>query len=191
MLIITKKRGISPLSYVSVYAQRAREPVPTIAPALLTQQSQITPHLAYAKDGPLGKGQIYFSHQNLVHSWLALGRAVQAGAGNAEQIALPDNPERDLAVLHHALPAGDAHRFPQALAKKSRSTVSWPILACNPRSFFPFGFSGLDFTGKYTRDRILDLLDPPVNLRLVNAKFRTQFGDSFLTGKGQQGYLGP
>ena len=56
--------------------------------------------------------------------------------------------------------------------------------------FFLFGFFGLDFTGKYTRDRILDLLDPPVNLRLVNAKFRTQFGDSFFTGKGQQGYFG-
>ena len=53
-----------------------------------------------------------------------LGRIVQAGAGNVEQIALPDNAKRGMTVLHHALPAGDAHRFPQALAKKSRSTVS-------------------------------------------------------------------
>lgn len=71
------------------------------------------------------------------------------------------------------------------LAKKSRSTVSWPILAGNLRSSSPLlAFWGHDFTGKYTRDRILDLLAPSVNLRLVNAKFRTQLGGSFFTGKG-------
>jgi hypothetical protein len=57
-------------------------------------------------------------HHNKVNGGLALGRIVQAGAGNAEQSALPDNAERGMVMLDHALPAGDARRFPQALAKK-------------------------------------------------------------------------
>jgi hypothetical protein len=72
----------------------------------------------------------------MVYGGFAFGLIVQAGAGNAEQLALPDNAERGMVMPNHASPAGDAHHFPQALAKKSRSTVSWPILAWSScRSF--------------------------------------------------------
>ena len=52
--------------------------------------------------------------------------------------------------------------------------------------FFPFGLFCLDFTGKYARGRLFELLDPPVDLRLVDAKLRDQLGYGLFTGKGQQ-----
>ena len=45
---------------------------------------------------------------------------------------------------------------------------------------FLFGFFGFDFTGKYARRGTFELLDPPVDLRLMNAKFTTQFSNGLL-----------
>ena len=67
---------------------------------------------------------IDFLHQREVYSRLTFSFVVQSGTGDCEQNALPDNAERRMTGIDHALPAGDAHRFPQAAAKKSRSTVS-------------------------------------------------------------------
>ena len=56
--------------------------------------------------------------------------------------------------------------------------------------FFPFGFFRLDFTGKNARSRLLELLYPSMNLRLVNAELNSAIVFSPVTGKSQQGYFG-
>ncbi|MBB4200837.1 hypothetical protein GGD83_004666 [Rhodoblastus sphagnicola] len=48
--------------------------------------------------------------------------------GGRKQSALPQNRQAGLRRLNHRPPPFDSHR-PEALAKKSRLTTSWPILA--------------------------------------------------------------
>jgi Protein of unknown function (DUF2699). len=93
------------------------------------QRHKVTAHLAHAKKRPLCKSQVDFPHQHEVYARFSRSFIIQTGTGYLEQGALPHNAEPLMAGINHALPAGDAHRFPQALAKKSRSTVSWTILA--------------------------------------------------------------
>ena len=50
----------------------------------VSHQSQIVPHLAYAEKRPLCKGLIDLPHQHMVYAMFALGRILQAGAGNTE-----------------------------------------------------------------------------------------------------------
>jgi len=59
-----------------------------------------------------------------------LARPVQARARHAEKRALPPYRQRLVGAVEHRSAVRRA-RLPDLLAKKSRSTVSWPILACS------------------------------------------------------------
>ena len=75
---------------------------------------------------------VYQAHQFQVfrafaHRLVVVGRSI-----DREQFALPGNTELDMAGFNQAFPSGSTQRhFPKAFTKKSRSTVSCPILACN------------------------------------------------------------
>ena len=56
--------------------------------------------------------------------------------------------------------------------------------------FFLPGLFGLDFTCKNTGCRLLELLHPFVDERLMDAKLGAEFGNGFLTGKGSQSHPG-
>jgi hypothetical protein len=55
---------------------------------------------------------------------------------------------------------------------------------------FLFVFFSFDFTGKYSRSRLLELLYPSVNLGLAHSKFRTQFNNALSAGQSSEGDLG-
>ena len=61
-----------------------------------------------------------FSHRLVVHR----------GAADTQQSALLDHTEPGMVGNDLPFPSDSAH-FPKAFAKKSRSTVSCPILACS------------------------------------------------------------
>ncbi len=93
----------------------------------VAQRHQITAHLTHAQKGPLSECPVDFLHQHKVDGRFTGPFIIQAGTGYAEQSALPHNTEPAMAGIDHALPAGNAHSSPRASAKKSCSTVSWPI----------------------------------------------------------------
>lgn len=105
-------------------------------PRSIDRQSRTVAHLTHPEEGVLHKNPVDFPHQGQIVCGFPFGLIVQAGTGYAQECALTDNTGLVMLWLGHSLPAGDAHRFPQALAKKSRSTVSCPIFACNSRSSF-------------------------------------------------------
>ena len=117
-------------------SHQAHESPNALSADAISEQNQIIPHLPDSQEWPLGEGPVDFLHQGQIQSRLTGFLIVQTRTGDLEQSALPDNTELRMARGDHALPAGDAHRFPQACAKKSRSTVSWPILACKVCSSF-------------------------------------------------------
>src|SRR6185437_11692672 len=69
-------------------------------------------------------------HQRQVLRRLRYRRAVKRGAADRYQCALPYDRQARVPGLDHRPPPVHAHR-PKAFAKKSRSTTSWPILACS------------------------------------------------------------
>src|SRR5579875_2713244 len=68
-------------------------------------------------------------HQDGVVVLGARRRPIDAGACKAEQRALPAHRQRAVLAVDELAAVRGAHR-PDLLAKKSRSTMSWPILAC-------------------------------------------------------------
>src|SRR6185312_14372631 len=69
-------------------------------------------------------------HQRQVLRRLRRRRAVERRAADRYQCALPYDRQARVPGLDHRPPPVHAHR-PKAFAKKSRSTTSWPILACS------------------------------------------------------------
>jgi hypothetical protein len=55
---------------------------------------------------------------------------IDTGTGNAEQPALPADRQHPALAIDELAAVRGAH-LPDLLAKKSRSTMSWPILACS------------------------------------------------------------
>ena len=80
--------------------------------------------MPHSKKRPFDESPVDFLHQCEVYARFSGFFVIQAGTSDFEQDALPDNAELRMDGIDHALPAGDGHRFPQASAKKSRSTVS-------------------------------------------------------------------
>ena len=145
-------------------------------------------HLSHAQKRPLGESPVYFPHQRQIEGRFTGFFIGEAGTGDFEQKTLPDDTELHMAGVNHVLPAGCAHRFPQALAEKSRSTVSWPILACNSCSSFFFGLFRLDLAGKNARGRFLDLLHLLMDESLVHAELAAQLGYGLLPRKSGKGH---
>lgn len=140
---------------------KAHEPADTPSSRSIPRQYRMGSHPAYAEGRIAGKRPINFPHQNKIQGRLAFGR-IQAGTGYSPRCALPDNAELCMLRADHASPAGDAYRFPQASAKKSRSTASCPILACNSRgALFLLPSSGLISPAKIPLAEFLSLFPHP------------------------------
>src|SRR5258706_10821860 len=69
-------------------------------------------------------------HENQVLSALRRGLPVERGARDRHQLALAHDREPCMTGVDHRLPPIPAQRS-KAFDKKSRSTTSWPILACS------------------------------------------------------------
>src|SRR5260221_9374154 len=69
-------------------------------------------------------------HENQVLSALRRGLPVERGARDRHQLALAHDREPWMTGVDHRLPPIPAQRS-KAFDKKSRSTTSWPILACS------------------------------------------------------------
>src|SRR5512145_3304878 len=70
------------------------------------------------------------THQRQVELGLARGPVVEPRAADRHQLTLASNRQRGMHAVDHLPPPIDAQR-PKAFAKKSRSTISCPILACS------------------------------------------------------------
>src|SRR5690606_18659421 len=96
-------------------------------PALAAQMPR---HLARAIPGHFHKSLIDDAHQFEVLRALADGLAIERGPRDRDQFALAADREPVVIGINHHSPPVQAQRS-KALAKKSRSTTSWPILACS------------------------------------------------------------
>src|SRR3954454_6389014 len=87
-------------------------------------------HLARAIPRRLQELPVNQPHQFQVQRRLPSRLIVEPGPADRDQLALPHDRELGVVRVNHLPPPLDAHR-PEALAKKSRSTTNWPILACS------------------------------------------------------------
>src|ERR1019366_8396421 len=87
-------------------------------------------HLARAVPGRLQERLVDQPHQLQVQRGLARRLVVEGRSAGRHQRALPPNRQPRMVRLDHLSPPVHAQR-PKALDKKSRSTTSWPILACS------------------------------------------------------------
>lgn len=76
----------------------------------------------------LSRRKVLFLHLDEVQH-LAAREIVETGACQQQQAALPPDAEIGMVLLHRFLPPTPRMRL-EASDKKSRSTTSWPILAC-------------------------------------------------------------
>jgi hypothetical protein len=108
-------------------AHQTPHPLAADAPA---QPPQMPCHLAGAVERALQEHLVDEPHEGEVLWALVRRRAIERGAGDGDQLALPDNGEPLVIGIDHHLPPIQAQRS-KALAKKSRSTTNCPILACS------------------------------------------------------------
>jgi len=87
-------------------------------------------HSARTEKGPRREQFVDPAHQRAVVVIGRLARPIDARARHAQKRALPPNRQRLVGAVEHRSAIRSAH-LPDLLAKKSRSTVSCPILACN------------------------------------------------------------
>src|SRR5262249_44984181 len=83
-----------------------------------------------AQKGPGREQLVHPPHQRhiVVVGWSR--RPIDPRAGNLQQHALPAHRQSAMTPIHERSPVRSAH-LPDLLAKKSRSTISSPILACS------------------------------------------------------------
>ena len=104
------------------------QPGDTVTPNLVAQPLQMPLHLACALVRARHVSLIHQPHQRQAFRVFAQWLIVAERPADRQKLALPDNRQPRLFRLDHLPPPPDTHR-PEAFAKKSRSTTSWPILA--------------------------------------------------------------
>src|SRR5215471_13770764 len=77
-----------------------------------------------------GEQLVDLPHQRQIVVIGGAPRPIQAGARNSKQRAPAADRQRIVLAADELTSVRGAH-LPDLLAKKSRSTMSWPILACN------------------------------------------------------------
>src|SRR5258707_9047599 len=92
--------------------------------------SDMSRHLPRAVPRRLQELLVDQPHENQVLSALRGGLPVERGARDRHQLALAHDREPWMTGVDHRLPPIPAQRS-KAFDKKSRSTTSWPILACS------------------------------------------------------------
>src|SRR5690606_1914301 len=111
-------------------ADRAHQPPDTLAADAPALAAQVPRHLTRAIPGRFHEGPVDDTHQLKILRALASGLAVERGSRDRDQLALATDREPFVIGINHHSPPIQAQRS-KALAKKSRSTTSWPILACS------------------------------------------------------------
>ena len=91
--------------------------------------AQLTHHLPGAVKWILEKQLIDAPHQRQVLRFLALRHVIERRPADQKKAALMAQSQIGVIAADHAFTFPPAHRL-SPLAKKSRSTVNWPILAC-------------------------------------------------------------
>jgi hypothetical protein len=115
-------------------------------------------HSARTEKRPGSEQVVYPPHQRRVVVVGLLARPVDTRARHAQKRALPPNRQRFVGAVEHRSAVRRAH-LPDLRAKKSRSTVSCPILACS---------RSISHSCEGARRLILKLLLPGVNLVRVD-----------------------
>src|SRR3990170_5514362 len=87
-------------------------------------------HLPGSEEGGLQELPVDDPHEIEVERGFSDRLVVERGAADSQKKALPGDAELGMGRFDHPFPPVSAQR-PKALDKKSRSTVSSPILACN------------------------------------------------------------
>ncbi len=94
-----------------------------------TFAAQLTHHLAGAVKRILEEQLVNTTHQRQVPGALALRGVIERRPADRQNFALTAQAQIGVIASDHAFAFPPAHRL-SPLAKKSRSTVNWPILAC-------------------------------------------------------------
>ena len=106
-------------------AHQTPNPVPANANAFALQ---VTDHLTAAVKRILQEQLVDVAHQRQVPGALTLRRVIERGSADREKATLAAQTQARVVATDHRLAFPPAHRL-SPLAKKSRSTVSSPILA--------------------------------------------------------------
>jgi len=99
-----------------------------LRPTQVPLVAQVPRHPAAAVERCFRELSVDALHQRQVQQAPAFPRPVGTRPVNPDQRALPGDRQRRGLRIDHVTPPHRARR-PEALAKKSRSTASWPILA--------------------------------------------------------------
>src|SRR6195952_3560190 len=108
----------------------AHQPDNPVSTNSMAQPVQVPHHLPRAVMRAVQERLVDEPHQCQRRRTLADRLIVAAGTADLEQRALPHDREVGMRSGHHLPPPFHTHR-PETFAKKSRSTTSWPILACS------------------------------------------------------------
>src|SRR5262249_44048943 len=112
-------------------AHLAHQPANALAIDGMALRPQQRRHSPRAEEWPGGEQLVDPPHQHEIVVIGGRGRSVQARSCNAQQLALPaQRTHGGVAAVDEPTAVRGAH-LPDLLAKKSRSTMSWPILACS------------------------------------------------------------
>src|SRR4029079_12327755 len=111
-------------------AHPGHQPTDAMAPDATAVAPQMPRHLPRAVPGRLQELLVDETHQKQVLSAVWRGFAVERRAADRYQLALAHDREPWMTGVDHRLPPIQAQRS-KAFDKKSRSTTSWPILACS------------------------------------------------------------
>ncbi len=106
------------------------QPSNPLAANTVAFSSKMACHLPRPIPWRLQELRIDQTHQRQILRRLASRLIIIGGSADCQKLALANNRQVLVACLNHCTSPLDAHR-PEVLAKKSRSTTSWPILACN------------------------------------------------------------
>src|ERR1700692_3952932 len=100
-----------------------------LATPVMTEPTQMPRHLPGSVKRCLHELFVDQPHEREVLGALARWRVIIAGPADRQEFALPGGRQVRMIAVHQFTPPRHAQR-PEAFAKKSRSTTSWPILAC-------------------------------------------------------------
>ena len=124
-------------------AHRPHRPPHPVPADRMAFPAELAGHLTRAVKRVLQIGLVDPAHQRQALRALALGPVIQRGTADRQDRALPAQTQRRIVAPDHRPARRPAHRL-SPRAKKSRSTVSWPILAC--RSWISTSRSALAFS---------------------------------------------
>lgn len=108
----------------------AHQPPAPLSADRMAAPTQMTSHLLRAVPWSFQKLLVDQPHQRQVQRRLCGCRRVERRATDANEFTLPSDREPGVVGFDHFAPPADA-QHPEARLERSRSTTSWPIIACS------------------------------------------------------------